>query len=93
MRGRVSMKRAGEKDIRILEGFCVINAVLLGGLCALYLLNLLKNHWFLNFILILGILLHVSLTLLVLIRKKRILTAVTGFLCVFYIVCLVYFNI
>ncbi|MDO4323706.1 MAG: hypothetical protein Q4C61_14390 [Lachnospiraceae bacterium] len=87
------MKKVKEKDVRILEGFCVMTAVIAGVLCVLYLFDLLQNHWFLNFILGLGVLLHVSLTLLFLIRKKRILTASSVVLLVFYIVSLIYFNI
>lgn len=87
------MKKVREKDVRILEGFCVVTAVIAGVLCILYLFDLLQNHWFLNFILGLAVLLQVSLSLLFLIRKKRFFTAVSAVLLVLYAGSLIYLNI
>ncbi len=88
-----AMKKAREKDIRILEGFCAVIVMLAGMLCVLYLFHILQNHWFLNFILILGVLLHVSLALLFVVRGKKLLMSGAGLLTVFYAAGLVYFNI
>lgn len=88
-----SVKKIKEKDIGILESFCAVTAVLAGILCVLYLLDVLQNQWFLNFILGLGALLHVSLALLTFIRQKKIAMGLSALLTVFYIACLIYFNI
>lgn len=87
------MKKVREKDVRILEGFCVVTALITGALCVLYLFDLLQNHWFLNFILGLAVLLHVSLALLFLIQKKRLLMTGSAILLVVYAASLVYLNI
>jgi hypothetical protein len=87
------MKKVREKDIRALENFGTLTAVLTGVLCILYLFDVLQNHWFLNFIMGLAVLLHVSLTLLFLIRKKKLMMTVSAVLAVGYIGGLIYFNI
>lgn len=87
------MKKVKERDVRILEGFCVVTAVLAAVLCSLYLFDVLQNHWFLNFILGLAVLLHVAQTVLYVIRKKRFQMVLALVFTVFYAVCLVYFNI
>lgn len=87
------MKKVKEKDVRVLEGFCVVTAIIAGALCILYLFDLLQNHWFLNFILGLAVLLHISLTLLFLLRKKKLLLAASAILLVFYTASLVCLNI
>ena len=86
-------KKVKEKDIRILEIFCSIPALGAGILCILYLFDLLQNHWFLNFILGLGVLLHMSLAILHLLKNRKILLVITAVFLIFYIACLVYFNI
>ncbi len=87
------MKKVREKDVRILEGFCVVTALIAGALGVLYLFDLLQNHWFLNFILGLAVLLHVSLTLLFLIQKKKLLMTGSAILLLVYAASLVYLNI
>ena len=87
------MKKMQERDIRVLEGFCFVTAVLAGSLSILYLFDLLQNHWFLNFILGLAVLLHVALLLLFLILKKKFQTGLSAALLVLYTAGLIYFNI
>lgn len=87
------VKNVREKDIRFMEIFCVITAFVAGILCVLFLFDLLQNHWFLNFILGLGVLLHMSLAILHLLKNRKILLVVTAVFLIFYIACLVYFNI
>lgn len=86
------MKKVKEKDVRILEWFCIITAVTAGILSGLYLFDVLQNHWFLNFILILAILLHVSLVLLFLIRKKKVFTLLAAAFVVLYAFALISLN-
>ena len=87
------MKKVREKEIKRLEIFCVITALVAGVLCILFLFDFLQNHWFLNFILGLGVLLHMSLAILHLLKNRKILLVVTAVFLIFYIACLVYFNI
>lgn len=86
------MKKVREKDIQGFEVFCIITALAAAVLCILFLFNVIQNHWFLNFILGLGVLLHVALFLLAVLRHK-IVPAVTALVfVVFYGGGLVYFN-
>lgn len=86
------VKNVREKDIRFMEIFCVITAFVAGILCVLFLFDLLQNHWFLNFILGLGVLLHVALSLLFLVKQKPVLTGLTVVFVLFYAGSLIYFN-
>lgn len=87
------MKKVREKDVRFLESFCAITALAAGILCILFLFDVLQNHWFLNFILGLGCLLHVAAALLYLMQRRTVLTVVSALLMVFYVASLIYFNI
>ena len=86
------MKKVREKDVQKLEIFCIITALAVIVLCILFLFNLLQNHWFLNFILGLGVLLHVALTLLMVVQNKIAFAVCTLLFAVFYGAGLVYFN-
>lgn len=87
------MKKIKERDIWHLEVFTLIAAVLAAVLCILFLFDLVQNHWFLNFILGLGALLNVSLFLLYMVKKRTFAAVLAGLLSIFFIVCLVFFNI
>lgn len=87
------MKSIKEKDERFLDGFCSVTAAAAGILCILYLSDILQNHLFLNFIMGLAVLLHVSLSLLFLIRRKHIRMGFAIFMAVFYTGCLICFNV
>lgn len=87
------VKKVREKDIRFMELFCVITALVAGVLCVLFQFDILQNHWFLNFILGLGVLLHVSLCLLFLVKRRMVLGTSSAILTVFYIASLAYFNL
>ena len=87
------MKKVKEKDIRILEIFCSITALGAGILCILYLFDLLQNHWFLNFILGLGVLLHVALLLQYLVQHRRVMTVVSFGFTALYVAGLIYMNL
>lgn len=87
------MKKVREKDIQFLEIFCAVTALAAGVVCTLFLFDVLQNHWFLNFILGLGVLLHVAMSLLYLVKRRLVLTILSVMLMVFYIASLVYFNV
>lgn len=53
-------KKINEKDVRALWIFCAVTATITDVLCVLFLLNVVQNHWFLNFIQALAVLLHLS---------------------------------
>lgn len=86
------MKKIKEKELQELEVFCILTALAAIILGILFLFNFWQNHWFLNFILGLGILLHVALLLLFVLRHKMLYTAGALFLVIFYSSALVYFN-
>ena len=87
------MKKGKEKELQGLEFFCIITALAVCILGILFLFNVLQNHWFLNFILGLGILLHAALGLLFLVRHKQLPALVSGVLTLLYAGCMVYFNL
>ena len=86
------MKKVREKDIQGLEIFCILTALAAVVLGVLFLFNFWQNHWFLNFILGLGVLLHVALSLLFVLRERTLYAVCTLLLAVFYGGALVYFN-
>lgn len=86
------MKKIKEKELQGLEIFCILTALAAIILGILFLFNFWQNHWFLNFILGLGILLHVALLLLFVLRHKMLYTAGALSLVIFYSSALVYFN-
>ncbi|MCD7743744.1 MAG: hypothetical protein LUI13_00355 [Lachnospiraceae bacterium] len=65
-------KPAKEADIRKIEWFCGIAAVLLLVLCFLFVTGILRNFWVLNVILVTGILMNLSLLLLSFLRKNKL---------------------
>ncbi len=87
------MKKVREKETEVLEIFCIITALAACVLGILFLFNVLQNHWFLSFILGLGVLLHVALFLFFLLRHRQIYAAVSAVFAVFYTGCLVYFSL
>ena len=42
-------KKINEKDVRALWIFCAVTATITDVLCVLFRLNVVQNHWFLNF--------------------------------------------
>ena len=87
------MKKVREKEIQRLEFFCVITALVAGVLCILFLFDFLQNHWFLNFILGLGVLLHVALLLQYLVQHRRVITVVSFGFTALYVAGLIYMNL
>ena len=87
------MKKAKEKNIRILEAFCILTAAAAGVFCILYLLDLTQNYWFLNLILGLGVLLHVSMSFLSVVKRAYFPAVAAALAAVFYAVCLVFFML
>lgn len=87
------MKRNKKWDIRGLEAFCFVTTFAVDVLCVLYLSNVMQYHWFLNFILILAVLLHVALAALRLLQDKKLLTAQAALFAAAFFGFLVYYNI
>lgn len=87
------MKNIKEKEIQGLEIFCSITALATAVLSVMFLFDFWQNHWFLNFILGLGVLLNLALLLLFLLRHKIGQSVTTGLLMLFYIGALVFFNL
>lgn len=87
------MKKNREKEMQWLEVFCIIAACAVCVLSILFLFDFMQNHWFLNTILGLGVLLHVSSALLFLLRRRYPLLWISVGLALFYGAGLVYFNI
>lgn len=87
------MKKLDEKNVRELERFGVVTACLLPGLCIVFLLDIFRNQWMLDFVLILGFLLHLSYALICLVRRIPGLAAVMGAVCLACIGFLIYFMI
>jgi len=87
------MKKINEKDLCILWIFCAATAAMTDILCVLFLLNVVQNHWFLNFIQVLAILLHLSLLLLGLIKKKWVFSIGSAVLLLAYTGSLIYYNL
>ena len=81
-------KKINEKDVRAAKkyGFLVL-------LCVLFLLNVMQNHWFLNFIQALAVLLHLSLLLLGLMKKKWVFSIGSAVLMLAYAGSLIYYNL
>lgn len=92
IRAEWQMKKIKEKELQGLEVFCILTALAAIILGILFLFNFWQNHWFLNFILGLGILLHVALLLLFILRHKMLYTVGALFLVIFYSSALIYFN-
>ena len=87
------MKNIRDKEMQGLEYFCIIAACAVCVLSILFLFDFMQNYWFLNTILGLGVLLHVSSALLFVLRHRHTLAWISGILALFYGVGLVYFNI
>ena len=87
------MKKIKEKEIQGLEVFCSITALATAVLSIMFLFDFWQNHWFLNFILGLGVLLNVALLLLFLLRHKIGQAVSAGLLSLFYTGALVFFNL
>lgn len=87
------MDKVKERDIRRLEFFCSVTAFVASVLCILFLFGILQRRWLLNFILGLGVLLHVAMLLLYLVKRRHVLAVVAFAFMVVYILGLVYFNI
>lgn len=87
------MKKINEKDLVALWMFCIVTSLITDVLCILFLLNVVQNHWFLNFIQALAVLLHLALMLLCLMKKKWILCGCSGVLVLLYMGSLVFYNI
>ena len=86
-------KKINEKDLRALWIFCATTAALTDVLCVLFLLNVVQNHWFLNFIQALAVLLHLSLLLLGLMKKKWVFSIGSAVLMLAYAGSLIYYNL
>ena len=86
------MNRNREKDTEAAEIFCIITALAICVLSILFLFDFLQNHWFLNFILGLGVLLHIAVWLLSLVRRRHVVSIVSAMFAVFYAGGLIYFN-
>lgn len=86
------MKKIKEKDIQGLEVFCIITAAAIAVMSILFLFDFWQNYWFLNFILGLGVLLHLAMVLLGLLQHKHLLTALSLIWMLVYGGSLVYFN-
>lgn len=84
-------KKIKEKEIQGMEIFCIITALAAVILSVVFLFDFLKNYWFLNFILGLGILLHVALIFLMLLRHRIWSAIVSGMFVLFYAGALIYF--
>ena len=87
------MKKVREKDIHGLEFLCVLIALAVIVLGVMFLFDFWQNYQFLNFILGLGTLLHVALSLLLFLRQRTMYAACALLLACFYGGVLVYFNI
>lgn len=87
------MKKLDEKNVRELEHFGEITACLLSALCIVFLLDIFRNRWMLDFVLILGLLLHLAYALICLVRQKLGLAFVMGAVCLVCIGFLIYFMI
>lgn len=87
------MKKIKEKDIRSFEAVCVMAALAVCVLCILFLFDLLQNHWFLNLILGLGVLLHVALFLLAYLKRNTTFAVLAAVLAVWFLGTLIYFNV
>ncbi len=87
------MDKGKEREIRRLEFFCTITAFAASVLCVLFLFGILQARWLLNFILGLGMLLHVAALLLYLVKRRHTLAIVSLVFMVVYSSGLVYFNL
>lgn len=87
------MKKGKEREIQILEIFCSITAVAAIILSVMFLFDFWQNHWFLSFILALGILLHVAAMICMFMEKKTGRALICGILTLFYAVVLICFNV
>lgn len=86
------MKKVREKDLQGLEIFCILTAMGAIILGVLFLFNFWQNYWFLNFILGLGVLLHVALALLLILRSRKLYAVCAVAFALYYGAALVYFN-
>lgn len=86
------MKKIKEKDIQGLEILCIITAAAIAVMSILFLFDFWQNYWFLNFILGLGVLLHLAMVLLGILQHKHLLLGISLMLMLFYGGGLVYFN-
>lgn len=68
----MKMKKPGDRDIKNLERISAVTALLLAVLCVLYLTAVLRDAWVMNFILLLGCLMHLELALLELLRCRHL---------------------
>lgn len=87
---KIQMK---EKNIRKLKLLSIVTALAAGALAVLYLFDILQNWWVMDFILILGSLLEIVLTIILFVRNKNILAGIALVMAVFFIGTLIYFNL
>ncbi len=88
-----AMKKVREKDVCRLEMLCWVTAAAAAVLSVLFLFDFVQNHWFLNFILGLGVLLHAALMVLFLLKNKKLFAGLAAVLAVCYAGSLIYFNL
>ncbi len=87
------MKKNREKEAGLLGGFCVVTALALDVVCVLFLLDVTQKWWILNFIMGLGILLHIALALQGVTRRKWITAWISLALVLGYAVGIVFYNL
>ena len=85
------MKKVCDSDIRNLELFSMVTALLLAVLCVVYIVNILQELWVLNLILILGCLMHTSMALLEMVRHRHFLALLLGLMALACAGLLIYF--
>ena len=86
------MKKIKEKEIQGMEIFCIITALAIIVLSVMFLFDFWQNYWFLNFILGLGVLLHVAVGVLFTLRHRIVQAAVCGLFALLYAGVFIYFN-
>lgn len=74
------MKKVCDRDIRNLEWFSAVTALLLAVLCVIYVVDILQEVWVLNLVLILGCLMNTSMALLEMIWHRHFLALFLGIL-------------
>lgn len=87
------MKKIKEKEQDLFLWFCIVIAVTADVLCVLFLLNVVQNRWFLNFIHALAVLLHLAFAVLALVRGKRKLCFVSAGVMAVYLISLALYNL
>ena len=87
------MKKNREKEMQGLEAICIVSAGAVCILSVLFLFDAMQNHWFLNSILGLGVLLHAAAALLFVLRHRTVLFVSSIVLALVYSAALIYFNV